>query len=41
MQEIQRVVHEVDNNMKKMRENIDITATLLNLIEKHSQQNQN
>ncbi|KAL2715206.1 hypothetical protein V1478_014904 [Vespula squamosa] len=41
MQEIQRVAREVDKNMKKVREDIDITATLLNAIETHAQQNKN
>ncbi|KAF7395483.1 hypothetical protein V1477_012576 [Vespula maculifrons] len=41
MQEIQRVAHEVDKNMKKVREDVDITATLLNAIEIHAQQNKN
>ncbi|KAI4496606.1 hypothetical protein M0804_000416 [Polistes exclamans] len=32
MQEIQRVANDIDHNMKKIRVNVDITATLLNTI---------
>lgn len=40
MQEIQRLACEVDENVKKVRKDIDITAGLLNAIQMH-EENQN